>query len=124
MFSSLVNLNLNNTQIKKLQSISNRITSLSNTTIIDFHMEMKKHAATIVRKCLEKDTCENFHKYFELKSHNINTRNNGLSVQLPKCKLEFSRRGFHFMGAKIYNSFPREIRELKGKNFYQALKTF
>ena len=124
MFNCLANLNLNNTQIKKLKSMSRRITSLSSTTIIDFNKEIKKHAATVVRKCIDKSVCENFQNYFKLRSHTMNTRNNNISIELPKCKLEFSKRSFYYMGAKIYNGLPKEIRESEGDNFYKVLKSF
>ena len=124
MFNCLANLKLNNTQINKLKSISRRITSLSSTTVIDFHKEIKKHAAKIVRKCIDKSVCENFHNYFKLRSHNLNTRNNNISIELPKCRLEFSKCSFYYMGARIYNELPREIREVEGEKFYKVLKSF
>ena len=117
MFNCLSNLKLNNTQINMLKSISRRIISVSSTTIIDFNKEIEKHASKTVRKCIDKSVCENFHNYFKLRSHNMNTRNNNISIELPKCKLEFSKRSFYYMGAKIYNGLPREIRESEGKNF-------
>ena len=97
MFSCLTNLKLNNTQIRKLDSISNRIKMLSTKTCIDFENERNKYAAKIVRKCLDNKLCENFQQYFNLNSHNINTRNNEISIDLPKCKLEFSKCGFYYM---------------------------
>ena len=38
----------------------------------------------------------------------MNTRNDNISIELQKCKLEFSKRSFYYMGAKIYNGLPRE----------------
>ena len=124
MFNCLSNLKLNNTQINKLKSISRRITSLSSTTIIDFNKEIEKHASKTVRKCIDKSVCENFHNYFKLRSHNMNSRNNNISIELPICKLEFSKRSFYYMGAKIYNGLLKEIRESEGENFYRILKRF
>ena len=71
-------------------------------TVIDFNKEIQKHAVKIVRKCIDKSVCENFHSYFKLRSHNMNTTNNNIAIELPKCKLEFSKRSFYYMGAKIY----------------------
>ena len=122
MFNCLANLNLNNTQIQKLESISNRITSLSSTTFINFEKERQKYAAKMVRKCLDKSVCENFHQYFKVKSHSMNTRNNNISIELPKCKLEFAKHSFYYMGAKIYNGLPIEIRNIDDDSFYKVLK--
>ena len=54
----------------------------------------------------------------------MNTRNNNISLELPKCKHEFSERSFYYVGAKIYHALPREIRELEDENFYKVLKSF
>jgi hypothetical protein len=34
------------------------------------------------------------------------TRNNGYQLKLPKIRLEYSRRSFYNMGAKLYNDLP------------------
>ena len=48
----------------------------------------------------------------------MNTRYNNISLELRKCKLEFSKCNFYYMGAKIYHALPRELRELEDENFY------
>ena len=98
--------------------MSKRITSLSSTTVIHFHKEIEKHEATTIHKCIDKSVRENFHNYFKLRSHNMNTRYNNISLELRKCNLEFSKCNFYYMGAKIYHALPREIRELEDENFY------
>ncbi len=54
--------------------------------------------------------CTNFDNYFEIKTGSINTRNNNLFLKLPKVKLEFAKQSFYYLGAKIYNDLPIEIR--------------
>ena len=41
------------------------------------------------------------------------TRNNTISIERPRLKLEISKRIFYFAGAKIFNSLPMEIRPTK-----------
>ena len=49
--------------------------------------------------------------YFKLATHEINTRNNSLKAELPKVRLEFARKSFYYMGAKLYNDLPKECRQ-------------
>lgn len=57
--------------------------------------------------------------------HNINTRNNECSVNLPKVKLEFGRRSFAFQGALVYNTLPRHLRSLNSRFLIKSnLKEF
>ena len=72
---------------------------------------IKREACIFVRKCLDSSTCENFNNYFDLFKHNIRTRNNGYQLKLPKIKLVIGKKAFRFLGAKIYNELPLEIRK-------------
>ena len=54
----------------------------------------------LVFDCLQDNVCTPFKGYFTKIEHNINTRNNGCSLKLPKAKLEFGRRSFAFQGAR------------------------
>ena len=49
--------------------------------------------------------------YFMINEHNVRTRNRNILTQIPKVKLEFAKNGFFFMGARLYNSLPKDIRE-------------
>ena len=62
------------------------------------------------RKCLDGSLCSNFRNYFEVNGHHIRTRNNGLSLRLPKVKLSVAKQSFYFYGAKLYNSLPLSLR--------------
>ena len=50
-----------------------------------------------------------FDKYFEEMDHKHATQNNKISVKLPKVKLETGRKGFYFLGAKVFNGLPQKL---------------
>ena len=115
-YNSLVNLKLTRTQLAKYTSIENPVKKIENI--------IKRNACNIVKKCLLKEACENFDDYFKLISHNISTRNNDILLILPKVRLECAKNSFCFMGARLYNTLPREIRESHDINcFKKSLKT-
>ena len=80
---------------------------------------MKRQSCQLVFDCLQDNVCTPFKGYFTKIEHNINTRNNGCSLKLPKAKLEFGRRSFAFQGALVYNTLPRHLRHLNLKEFFQ-----
>ena len=49
----------------------------------------------------------------------MQTRNNQCLVKLPKIKTEYARKSFRFMGAKIYNELPLDIRKTESFNAYE-----
>ena len=80
----------------------------------------KKRACTIVSKVIQKHIDETFFNYFQPLENN--TRNKGILMRLPKVKLENGRKSFRFMGAKIFNELPIEIRHhVEGKTFSNIL---
>ena len=48
--------------------------------------------------------------HFAIKDHGRETRNRGCLINLAPIKLEYARRGFYFIGAKLYNELPINIR--------------
>ena len=64
---------------------------------------IKRQSCQLVFDCLQDNVCTPFKGYFTKIEHNINTRNNGCSLKLPKAKLEFGRRSFAFQGALVYS---------------------
>ncbi len=64
-----------------------------------------------VWKCLNGTAPQTFNDYFKRIEHNINTRNNGKNVVLPKVKTESGRKSFMFQGAKLFNSIPTILKE-------------
>ena len=59
--------------------------------------------------------------YFETHKHNTMTRNNGYEVMFPKIRLEYGRGAFYYMGVKLYNSLPLDIRKTADFNDFNNL---
>ena len=71
------------------------------------------------------NVCRNFENYFEVIESEINTRNNGTLIRLPKVKLEVTRKSFFFQGGYEYNTLSREIRSEKNNiNFKEKIRQF
>ena len=122
-YSCVVNLNLTHTQKQKLVSLDQRASKIVKNLEINTLDMIFKHAVKFVNKCLDGVVCSNFVNYFKVLSHQKNTRNNNHMLILPKVKLELAKRSFYFMGAKLYNSLPLEIRQ-SGKSFNASLRKF
>ena len=65
-----------------------------------------------MKKCLLKQLCSNFNDYFTINVHNKVTRNNSSLLKIPKIKLECTKKAFFYMGTKIYNNLPLDIRKI------------
>ena len=80
---------------------------------IDKHAihEIDKHAILLVRKCRNGNVYTNFQDYPMINEHNVRTRNRNILLQIPNIKLDFAKNGYFFMGARIYSSLPKDIRE-------------
>ena len=86
---------------------------------------IKRQSCQLVFDCLQDNVCTPFKGYFTKIEHNINTRNNGCSLKLPKTKLEFGRRSFAFQGALVYNTLPRHLRTVNSRFLFKSnLKQF
>ena len=86
---------------------------------------IKRQSCQLVFDCLQDNVCTPFKGYFTQIEHNINTRNNGCSLNLPKAKLEFGRRSFTFQGALACNTLPRHLRNLNSRFLFKSnLKEF
>ena len=112
-YNSIVNLNFNKTQLNKLKSVDNRAKQIINDQTFcqsSCINSINGHACLLVRKCLDQNICSNFLNYFTINQTVKVTRNNSTFLTLPKVKLNTARDGFFFMGAKIYNSLPLDIR--------------
>ena len=122
-YNCIAQLNLNQTQQKKLRSLECRANFMLKTKTTPIKNEIDKHAVLLVRKCLNGKVCEHFRDYFKIHEHRMNTRNNNILMQIPKVKLEFAKNSFFFLGAKLYNSLPKEIREIND-GFKNKVKLF
>ena len=122
-YNCILHLNLNETQKKKLQSLERQADTMLRTKTTPIMNVLNKQAVLTVRKCLDKTIAPSFQDYFSLRQHRVNTRNNNLLVNLPRVKLELAKGSFYFMGAKLYNSLPKNIRESKSA-FKNQVKVF
>ena len=114
-YCSILQLKLTPSQCYQLTSIHQRairiIHSPSTVHITSIINVIHKNACKTVRKCIDKNICENFHKYFIINNHSKCTRNQSALLKLPKVKLEFAKRSFYYAGAKLYYDLPRDIRK-------------
>ena len=61
--------------------------------------------------------------YFTVANTKANTRNRNLFLHVPKVELEYGKRSIIFMGAKIFNDLPINIRKkYNDTNFKDLLK--
>ena len=81
---------------------------------------INRQSCQLVFDCLQDNVCTPFKGYFTKINHNINSRNNGCSLKLPKAKLEFGRRRFAFQGALVYNTLPRHLRNLNSRFLFKS----
>ena len=56
--------------------------------------------------------------YFKLLSHSKSTRNNKLSIALPRARTKAAQNGFYDQGAMIYNSLTRDIPMQENENLF------
>ena len=74
-------------------------------------------------KSYSREANENFQGYFAVQDHEVETRNNLCLLKLPKIKTEYALNSFCFMGAKMYNELPTEIRRTETFNgCFKSLK--
>lgn len=121
-FNCIVQLNLTRTQKNCLKNLGTRASVILNSEVSSIEHEIYRHATKLVRKCIEGTVCDNLKHYFFINQHNKRTRNNQL-ITLPKVRLELARSGFFFMGAKLYNLLPREIKQSES-DFNNNIKNF
>ena len=79
----------------------------------------------MVNKIINNDICVALQGHFKRHAHNKTTRNSNNSVSLPKINTEYSRQGFFYMGAKLYNKLSTSIRTAENsKEFIEKLDFF
>ena len=115
-YCSILSLNYTKTQLEKLKSLEDRATAIIYQNSADKSVKSiwnvnKLKCCKLVRKCMDKTVCENFHEYFQLIEHESKTRNNQALLRIPKCRLEFGKKAFKCTGARIYNELPEVLRK-------------
>jgi hypothetical protein len=130
-YCGLINLHLSQSREDKLLAFHHRALDIirSNTKyecdINSPSIINQIKACQMVRNCLDGNVCSNFMNYFEINTHERSTRSSGYSLKLPKIRLEYSRRSFYYMGAKLYNDLPLNIRKAEDyKSFNKLLKGY
>ena len=115
-YCASINICSTDTQKRKLESIKNRGERIINrnckyvANLTSIHEIQKKHFCMLVFKCLNGKMNEHFHNYFEVLISNSQTRNNGISIRLPRVRLEQARKSFYFLGGKLYNGLSVKAR--------------
>ena len=112
-YNCTVNLNLTQAQRQKLQTIDRLCEKIIGKKQTSTENEIKKHSVMLVRKCVQKITCENFKDYFKIQSHDRVTRNNNYLLQIPKTKLKYAKNGFFSMGVTLDKNYQLKHEKLK-----------
>ena len=105
-------LGMSETNLNKIDSLDKRALSIigGSNDIRPIQSQIRLRACLLVRKCIDGDVCDNFVEYFDEMNHSQNTRNNNISLRLPRVATEYAKKGFYYRGAKEYNNLPLKIR--------------
>ena len=130
-YCGFLTLNQNQSQRNKLSSFHNRALNIINGSCRDqltmpSSVEMiKMRSCVFIKACLDRNVCNSFVAYFKKINHSKSTRNNGNLLALPKIRLEYARGSFSYMGAKLFNELPLEIRkEVEGSKFKELIRFY
>ena len=104
-YSGTVNLNLSIALVEKLDQTHGRVVGIitkSNTMklkpIITY---VKHHACQIVSASIIRQIPASVTNNFQLLSHSKSTRNNKLSIALPRARTKADQNGLYYQGAMI-----------------------
>ena len=130
-YCGTVDLNLTKTETGKLDQIHRRAVKIinrnynQNAKISPIITLVKRRACQLVRKCVIEKLPSPMNNYFKVISHTKCTRNNGISIKLPKVRTKVAQNGFFYQGGLMYNSLPKKIRAEQNENkFLQNLNEF
>ena len=106
-YCPLVTSCINNTLFGKVEDLEKRVNRIISTNNKD---EIPKIATIYIKRCcayvyksIKNDVCENFQHYFNIIEGNCGTRNNGISIPLPKVSIEAAKKGFYFFDGKVFS---------------------
>ena len=77
---------------------------------------VRRHTCQIVRTYITRQLSAPMTNFFELLSHSKSTRNNRLSIALPRVRTKGAQNGIYYQGAMVYNS--RGVRMQENENFF------
>eukprot|EP00794_Sanderia_malayensis_P009394 gene9394-10381_t len=113
------------TQESRFSSLERRAKQIIGRSVPSILNSIKKEALLIVKRSLENEVCTNFEDYFQIREHQVVTRNKGHLLALPKVKLELGKQSFKYSGAKIFNELPLSVRKATTTSaFDKLLKEF
>ena len=105
-----------------LSAFELRVRKLTNRTIPSINSINDRKICLTVFKCINNQQ-PMFENYFDVISHEKNTRNNNNLLRVPKIKLQGTKRAFFYNGVFIYNKLPTNVRaESDRKLFYKKLE--
>ena len=102
---------------------NNRIQAQCQKKKINLMDIQKQSICSFMQKVALGEVDDPFENYFKFLNTTVNTRNKNILLRLTKLKLEYGRRSTKYLGAKIFNDLPTEVRKhCKEKNFNSILK--
>eukprot|EP00794_Sanderia_malayensis_P010378 gene10378-11460_t len=107
------------TQESRFSSLERRAKQIIMRSVPSILNSIKKEALLIVKRSLENKVCTNFEDYFQIREHQMVTRNKGHLLVLPKVKLELGKQSFKYSGAKIFSELPLSFDKLL-KEFFEG----
>ena len=128
-YCGILQLNLSQTQLTRLSLFHDRSMSVvykgeqASDYIISVVNANKLRACKLVRKCIDNNVCDLFKSYFTVQHHGKEMRNNDNILKLPAIRTEYARKSFYFMGAKIYNELPIELRRIEHNQDFEKKVT-
>ena len=107
-YCGTVNLHLSRISLGKRDQIHERavgiITKTNTVKLTPIMTYVKRYACQVVRTSITRQLPAPMTNYFELLLHSKSTRNNRLSIALPRVRTRAAQNGFYYQGAMIYNS--------------------
>jgi hypothetical protein len=124
-YCCISNLKYTKSQENKLESLRRRASAIVGKEVKSIRNLQKKRVCEIVRQCLMGDICDEMKEKFTPLEHKYLTRNNNVSLRLPKACTEFYKKSFTFMGAKLFNDLPLKLRSIyRDDSFLGSLRDF
>jgi hypothetical protein len=113
-YSSTIKTIFTDSQLAKFTSFERRACKVIGTKSIPNTKKLvQSQICFMVEKCLQKnfehDTLDN---YFQMVSHEKETKNKSISIKLPRIKLELAKQSFYFGGAKLFNDYQQQHEDL------------
>ena len=129
-YCGILNLKLTTGQSRKLAALHERairiiVTNSKECSVLSPEKSKIKRACVLVHNILNNDICDALQSHITTHEHIKTTRNNKCLATLPRIKTEYGRKGFYYMGAKLYNDLPINVRTAENKkDFNEKLELF